>query len=48
MKNWMAGADVRVASSGVAAVGAQVPKLRGSDALEDVTRFMLTPAANPF
>ena len=43
MKNTIAVATFVLLGAGVAAVGAQLPNLRGSDTLEDVTQFMLAP-----
>lgn len=45
MKKTIASAIFLLAGAGAAAVGAN---LRGSDTLEDVTKFMLNPAGNPF
>ena len=48
MRTTLASGAFVLIGAGAMAVGAQLPNLRGTDAMEDVTRYMLSPQVSPF
>jgi hypothetical protein len=48
MRTTLASGAFVLIGAGAMAVGAQLPNLRGTDSMEDVTRYMLNPQVSPF